>query len=153
MTMKTCNACGTCKPVSEFFAKAAKCKPCHYEVMRAYRAKNKAACTATRRKYRQANAERMAELTRKSALKTKYGITPEQYDQMLRDQAGACAICREQPQDGKRLCVDHCHTTGLPRALLCNGCNVGLGAFRDRPDLLRAAAEFIAAYCEARGLT
>lgn len=45
----------------------------------------------------------------------------------------------------EKLVVDHCHEKGIVRGLLCNGCNVGLGAFRDSPHILKRAAEFIKA--------
>jgi hypothetical protein len=66
---------------------------------------------------------------RATALKGRYGITPQHYDLMLKEQGGACAICGEQP-DG-HLYVDHCHTTGKVRGLLCQRCNTGLGSFND----------------------
>jgi hypothetical protein len=60
-------------------------------------------------------------------LKRKYGITIEQFDQMLTAQSGACAICRSLPAQGKSLHVDHCHSTGRVRGLLCHQCNWYLG--------------------------
>ncbi|SFF46060.1 Recombination endonuclease VII [Blastococcus tunisiensis] len=59
---------------------------------------------------------------------------------MLRDQDGLCAICRVAPA----VHVDHDHETGAVRALLCFNCNGGLGQFRDDPDVLRAAADYVA---------
>lgn len=80
----------------------------------------------------------------------KYGLTPCQYDAMHKAQDGVCAICK-QPElaptalgDRTRLlAVDHCHSTGKVRGLLCHACNKALGAFRDSPESLRAAAEYI----------
>jgi hypothetical protein len=69
---------------------------------------------------------------------------------MLEKQKGACAICKctEQNVDvrtGKpyELAIDHCHKTGKVRALLCTFCNVGLGAFRDNPDLMHQAIKYV----------
>jgi hypothetical protein len=148
--MRACTKCGEAKPATDFFPKSAQCKPCRYEVMRAYRKANWARCYETRKKYRSENRQRMAELTRKSALKQRYGLTPDEYAAMLAMQCGLCAICGGSPTPGRRLCVDHCHKSGKPRALLCDRCNAGLGAFRDRPDLLVKAAEFIRAYLDVR---
>lgn len=82
-------------------------------------------------------------------LRKQYGITVEQYDAMLAAQGGGCAICGDPPDGvgraGVRLHVDHCHATNRVRGLLCNSCNNGLGRFRDRPELLRAAAAYLAA--------
>ena len=56
----------------------------------------------------------------------KYGITAEQYNKMLAEQNGVCAICGRPPKT-KRLHVDHDHKTGKIRALLCMMCNTKLG--------------------------
>ena len=76
-------------------------------------------------------------------LKYKYGISFEEYTRLNTAQGGLCAICKEPCPSGKALAVDHDHNTGVVRALLCSGCNVGLGNFRERPDALRAAAEYL----------
>lgn len=71
-------------------------------------------------------------------VKRKYGITSKDIDRMLIEQLGLCLIC-ENPT--KKFHVDHCHKTGKVRGLLCGGCNIGLGSFRDDvPRLKRAAA-------------
>lgn len=82
-------------------------------------------------------------------LKKRYGLTLEQHAEMLVRQNGRCAICGDPPDPNgvrasSRLHVDHDHETGQNRELLCNRCNRGVGYFRDDPNLLRAAAEYIA---------
>lgn len=74
-----------------------------------------------------------------------YGITVEEFDALLAAQDGKCAICgvSEFPGRGNRPHVDHCHTTGAVRGILCHFCNLGLGNFRDRPDLLESAAAYL----------
>ena len=62
---------------------------------------------------------------------------------MVEAQQGKCAICNTQLQGGKLQAVDHCHTTDKVRAILCHGCNKGLGLFRDLPDSLRKAADYL----------
>ncbi|MGQ5576747.1 endonuclease VII domain-containing protein [Streptomyces sp. ECR3.8] len=69
-------------------------------------------------------------------LKLRYGITIEQYEQMLASQRGGCAICGSFP-GGKRLAVDHCHVTGRVRALLCPQCNRSIGYY----EFIRERAE------------
>ncbi len=71
---------------------------------------------------------------RRAALKRRYGITPEQYDEILARQGGKCAICGNgNPQTNRpsRFHVDHCHETGHIRGLLCIKCNHALGRFGD----------------------
>lgn len=76
---------------------------------------------------------------------SKYGITAAQYEQMLAEQGGKCAICgtKEEGRGYEWLHVDHDHATGAVRGLLCALCNFGLGKFKDNPDWLRRAAEYV----------
>ena len=84
---------------------------------------------------------------RKSMLKHHYGITPEQYNAMYERQGGCCAICgRHQSKFARRLTVDHCHGTGKIRALLCWNCNNGLGCYKDDPELLIKAYQYLQKY-------
>lgn len=89
---------------------------------------------------------RSADPTKQRALKLRlnYGLTTEDYDRMFAEQNGLCAICKKPPaEDDTRLCVDHCHTTGRIRKLLCRRCNAGLGAFRDDPDIIARAVQYL----------
>lgn len=72
-----------------------------------------------------------------------YGITAQEYEALLKAQGGVCAICGSDQWGPKGPHIDHCHTNGGVRALLCAPCNVGLGNFRDNPAFLRAAATFL----------
>lgn len=71
------------------------------------------------------------------------------YDAMLAAQGGVCAICgrpetRPAPNgQPSRLHVDHNHSTGLVRGLLCNNCNQAIGKMGDDPDRLITAAEYL----------
>ena len=78
-----------------------------------------------------------------SALKHKYGLSLETYEGLLAAQNNGCAICGEPCGVRGKLSVDHDHQTGKVRGLLCHECNVGLGAFRDNPQRLLAAAEYL----------
>lgn len=84
--------------------------------------------------------EERSAYSRAWALRRYYKITQEDFDAMAKAQNGACAIC-EVVTD---LHVDHCHNEGHVRGLLCVRCNRGLGYFRDRPDLLKRAAAYVA---------
>lgn len=75
-----------------------------------------------------------------------YGLTVEQYDELLSGQGGGCAICGTQtpPARGGCFAVDHDHETGAVRGLLCIECNSGLGMFKDEVDLLQSAIVYLA---------
>jgi hypothetical protein len=77
--------------------------------------------------------------TRNYHLRERYGVTEAQVEEMVREQGGVCAICLERPAEH----VDHDHETGEVRGVLCFTCNVGLGNFRDRPDLLDRAVHYL----------
>lgn len=80
---------------------------------------------------------------KKADLKKNYGITVEDYERMLQDQNGVCAICQNACPSGKNLAVDHDHETDRIRGLLCMNCNQGLGKFKDSPKFLKAAQEYL----------
>lgn len=73
-----------------------------------------------------------------------YGMEPGTYQKMFEQQGGKCAVCGNPPQEGKLLNVDHCHTSGAIRGLLCRDCNLGLGHFKDAPERLEAAIAYLA---------
>jgi len=76
--------------------------------------------------------------------KERYGINPEEYNQMYVDQEGKCHICETHEDNLPRvLCVDHCHETGAVRGLLCRHCNLALGMFKDNPKLLQRALQYV----------
>lgn len=119
-----CRKCKTVKSVDEFNKNQKKpgyyprCKPC------------------------------VSESQRRKHLKAKFGLTPEDYQKMSEDQNGVCAICKVRSTDrkGYSLPVDHCHTTGQVRGLLCDYCNQGIGSFQDNPDLLMEAIKYLEKY-------
>jgi hypothetical protein len=102
----------------------------------------------------EARKDRHPEFWRPVALRTtlkKYGLTEDDWDRMVTEQEGKCAICGRVPGatlgvDKNRLVIDHDHATGKVRALLCDFCNRGIGMFYDDPDLLVAAAEYVRRY-------
>lgn len=73
--------------------------------------------------YRAKRPEYYQYLRRKSALKTKFGMTIDDYERLLEKQNGVCAICLRGERKNKRLSVDHDHATKRIRGLLCNDCN------------------------------
>ena len=128
--MKTCNTCGV--ETDEFWSRNARCIPC----TRAHRKE---------RRNNPATREKVLEQDRRYHLKHNYGITPEEYDKMLMEQGGVCAMCKKD--DPKhyhdRLVVDHNHKTGEVRSLLCNPCNTLIGLANEDVDLLMTAAAYL----------
>jgi hypothetical protein len=94
------------------------------------------------RRYYQAHKHDIARSTRTKHLQKHYGLSDEDYDTLLAKQGGACAICRRRLRG--RLCVDHCHFTGLVRGLLCRKCNLGLGCLVDDAASLISAFAYLA---------
>lgn len=101
------------------------------------------------RAYRAANPE----LYREQFLRKKYGVSVKWYEAKLSEQNGVCAICHEPETTTRRgtgfprqLAVDHCHSTNSLRDLLCTNCNNGLGSFKDSPELLRKAIDYLGGF-------
>lgn len=109
-----------------------------------WRAKNPHKAAEYSRKYRKKNVESNKRSRRKAWLRDKYGLTPEQVNEQRRDQLDRCKICDAEFKPGRNgMHIDHSHETGRFRGLLCGKCNVGLGQFRDSPQLLRQAAKYL----------
>lgn len=149
---KVCKDCRLNKSLGQFyrqksgkFGHSTICKPCWNQRCAIYNAAHPERIRVANRKYRKENQFRMRELTRKSALKIRYGLTPEDYATMVSAQGGYCAICGTCPPKGRRLCVDHCHETNRPRKLLCDKCNRGIGCFNDDSQLIQKALKYIEA--------
>jgi len=130
---KWCPDCSALKVLEEFVRNAGQpsgrgpyCKPCHNA--RGRTSKDKVGGSRTYH------------------LKRRYGITAVEADVMLADQGGRCAICAVAPA----VHVDHDHATGAVRQLLCFNCNGGLGQFKDDPDVLRAAADYVERHRESQ---
>lgn len=101
-------------------------------------------------KYYEKNKESEKVRHRETHFRMKYGITLDEYNQMYEEQGGKCAICGEEEtaigansDKVSLLSVDHDHETGEIRSLLCRGCNVGIGGFRENPEYLLKAIEYL----------
>ncbi len=101
----------------------------------AYQKKRRAEMSAEKKQY-------VAEQRRVNMLWLRYKVTPEQVKAMEEAQQGCCAICAV-PLSSVISSVDHCHTTGKVRGLLCINCNRGLGAFRDNIQNMEKALEYL----------
>ena len=81
---------------------------------------------------------------RRKMIRQKYGLTLEQYDELLIETGGKCTICKVKQSDlTKPLFVDHDHVTGKVRGLLCIKCNTAIGFFKDNPILLKRAINYL----------
>lgn len=94
---------------------------------------------------RERDKEKIAARIRSTSLSRLYGITVQEYDRMLADQSGGCAICGKSARESsrKKLCVDHDHGSGKVRGLLCFECNVGIGNFKEDAILLQKAVSYL----------
>jgi hypothetical protein len=93
--------------------------------------------------YRQKHKRKMSKYFREKHLLKKYNLTLADYNELYLNQNGKCAICgREQ----SKLNVDHDHTTGKVRALLCQECNLGLGCLQDCSQLCIKAGKYLKKY-------
>ena len=91
---------------------------------------------------RKAKLQREKFTTRNSAIKRYFGIDQQQYDAISLKQNNLCAICKK-PSKTQHLDIDHCHKSKIVRGLLCRSCNMGLGYFKDNPELLEQAADYL----------
>ena len=145
LTTKKCGGCKVEKPISEFWADAGR--------------KNGASwCKACRSISRKANREIHREKINKDKILKKYNITRDEYDKILNAQNGVCAICgeRETSIDGKSkkprsLALDHDHANEMIRGFLCHRCNVMVGYSREKPELLRLAADYLERWATIHG--
>ena len=144
---KVCTVCDEERNLSEYRKdKSAydgltqKCKPCFKLYQKEWYENNKDAQKANAKKYRKKNP--LSHF--KSHIKREYGITLDDYNAMFSNQHGSCAICNTHQKDlEKRLSVDHCHTSGNVRGLLCNRCNTSIGLFDEDTSILKSAINYI----------
>ena len=134
---KQCPTCGNTKPADEFGRRGpdrrllrSSCRECERCAARDWARRNPAGV-------KKANA-------RGSIRRT--GLTEADFDRLMAEQGGACAICRRAPGPGKRLHIDHSHGHGHTRGLLCSPCNVGLGGLGDSIANLEAAISYLRRY-------
>jgi len=151
-TEKLCKGCGQTKPLDDFYrhkdprdGRQSRCKLCSNASVAAARSADLPRHAAYNRKWARKNPDRIADI----ALKTRRGVPHGTYEQMLAAQNGKCAICETGTPGGnakRRFHLDHNHTTGAVRGLLCGSCNLGIGRFHENPAALRAAASYLESY-------
>ena len=154
--MKTCTKCGVEKPTDSFYRSSQCsdgfhpwCKPCKKEWHRKDYHDNQEKMLARRAAYALSHPREVQD----TKLRGTYGITVEQYEQMVVDHNGQCAICGTYEPGGRgRLHIDHDHTCCVGkkscgkciRGLLCSKCNSVLGYFNDDINRLQSAIDYLA---------
>lgn len=115
------------------------CLACHnarmHNMSSEQKQKHREACARSHQKH--------GDKTRARNRKNYSGFTPELVEQRLQEQGGRCAICKVTLQGRFNIHADHCHKTLVQRGLLCRACNVGLGMFKEDPDLFQTAIEYL----------
>lgn len=104
-------------------------------------------CIYCRECMRLKNNSRYTKLSKQEKYKrhliAKFHISPELYESILVEQNERCAICNTKFDDQITPCIDHNHSTGNIRGILCTRCNLGLGNFRDNIEYLESAKQYI----------
>lgn len=128
---KYCKSCNITKPIDEFYlrnkismVRHSTCKECDKKRVK------ENTCPIRKRELQ---------------LQRDYGITLNEYNQMLLDQNNQCAVCNTTDPGGKhgKFMVDHCHNTGKVRGLLCKRCNIALGEVGDNINTLQKMIEYL----------
>jgi len=107
------------------------------------------------KKYYNENREKVLKKCRENHLKKSYGLTSDDYFELVKKQDNKCAICNQKETrftktgDIKPLSVDHNHKTGEVRMLLCNDCNALLGFCKESPEILQSAKEYLEMFIQA----
>lgn len=113
---------------------------------RVYTDEQKSRNLEAQRKRRAKNPDRVREIGRKSEQRRRlkrYGLTYDEYKNMLLSQNDLCAICGNFKSHSREWHVDHCHETGLVRGILCHHCNLLLGNSKDSIDILKKAIKYL----------
>jgi hypothetical protein len=161
---KKCNTCNIVKNAQEFYtspkvkttgqvARQKNCIPCHNKIRSDrkkemgeewHKKENK-----RKKEWATKNPERQHNTSKNARLKRMFGIDLQQYNELLISQNKVCAICKKEDtgitKSGKQkeLAVDHYHSTGEVRGLLCFHCNSSLGKLKDSVDLLQNAIDYL----------
>jgi len=150
--MKQCNTCKIEKPHKDFYKSKIRidgynyeCKDCHKAYLKRksndieFKRKNNNRSSNWRKKYKAKNKKSIYE----AAIKRK-GLSLDDYTLLLISQNHCCAICNTPEYNlKKRLFIDHCHSTGKIRGLLCANCNSAIGFAKDNTDVLNNCIKYL----------
>lgn len=155
--------CSTCKELKDASIQnfaghmvargSGECRPCKNIRTGKWKKEHREKCNLQKRKHREKYLERERKKQRNNyqknkkrvksyVLKQTYGITIEEYEARYDEQGGKCGCCGNT-QERKRLFVDHCHSTGKIRGLLCGRCNTAIGLLGDNTEGVTRAIEYL----------
>lgn len=147
MNTKKCCKCKVVKDLNEFSKDKyrkdgyrSNCRQCCVINSQKYRKLHPEIFKLQRRRYYDKKKKENPYYQRKYQLKSYYNLELDNYENMIKEQNGICAICNQRTD---KLCVDHNHSTGKVRQLLCTRCNHGLGNFRENINFLENAIIYI----------
>jgi len=130
---KYCKSCDTTKPIDDFYLRNKTSMVRH------------STCKECDKKRVKENHDPV--VYRNAELQRRYGITQQDYEVMIAEQNNQCAICNATEPGGRHnrgyFVVDHCHTTGKVRKLLCHNCNTALGLVGDNTHILQSMIEYL----------
>jgi hypothetical protein len=121
---------------------SASCKDCVSKIRRGIYEKNPKLAIFKNLVWRKENPDKASKVAHKNRLKTTYKMFVEDYDRLLEEQDGCCAICK-RPEYKIRLSVDHNHDTGKIRGLLCHKCNTSLGLMEENEEAIKGMLEYL----------
>lgn len=139
--MKICKKCGDEKPICDFgrykkpdgrYSLRGDCQLCISQNCRKWREEDK-----------KNNPDKAYLQSRNNKLQHKYGISLAEFEKMAEAIDYKCEICGEEERTRKDLVVDHNHSTGETRGLLCSMCNTGIGQLGDSPSNLARAIQYL----------
>jgi len=115
------------------------------EYNKEYRKKNVEKLNANNKKWREENKEQDALAMLKARLKRKYNLSIEEYETLIESQNNSCKVCGTHAKNNLKgkLYIDHCHTTGKVRGLLCMKCNSALGLLNDDKELIQNLLDYL----------
>lgn len=159
---KICNRCDEDKSTDEFYKHkrhkdglSTLCKKCTKVSVKKYQDENKIIINEKQRKFYKNNSDRIKQdvkdwhkrnpdWQKNYDLQRTYGITLEQYNELVKEQNGLCAICKKP----KKLHVDHNHKTSKVRKLLCGSCNTAIGLLNEDTEIMKNCIEYLVIYAD-----
>jgi hypothetical protein len=151
MPEKMCSGCKKVFDISFFHVMhsrggrpSPRCKTCSKALRDDWKSRNGERQLFLQNRWKRENPERAAIHSWRVGIKRKYGLSENEYLGILAAQDYKCAACGVTAEEnGRRLAVDHDHSTGNIRGILCDACNVAIGKFKDSLLILRAAIAYL----------